>query len=460
MGHRGSEGSRTPEDWPGQQFAAAPWDDDNGYSSTTYASDQTGPQEQRGPARGYPPAPGQPNPVYPQGDFDSWNDAPEGGGGQWQQRAGGDWGEPGRTGEWSSSQTGEWALADANPRAWNESTGQWDEPEPYGQWDEHGHFHRGITGPQQAADPRQTGWEHSDFPGYDDRDGGYDRDEVDDGRDPSRRRSGRGGGGTRGRGSKMKVILLTGAGAVVVAALGATAYTFLTGKSGHSGTTGAGVTAPKLPTPTTSSAAPGAKYGKWGFITSRATDATALTATELYPAQFEINGSSFARTTDRADTNCDSALFGTQLQKAAKAYGCNQVVRASYVSSDQKMMGTIGVVNLTNSNDAAKAGDASGSTDFVTPLNGKTGPTKNLSQGTGVVQAEFKGHYLILIWAEFTNLKAPTTDSQRTQLEQFSANLISGSANLALSNRMVNGHPQGQGTASATTSATASPAKS
>jgi hypothetical protein len=121
------------------------------------------------------------------------------------------------------------------------------------------------------------------------------------------------------------------------------------------------------------------------------------------------------------------------------------------VSSDQTMMGTIGVVNLDNSNDAAKAGDASGSTDFVTPLNGKSGPTKNLSQGTGVVQAEFKGHYLILIWAEFTNLKAPTTTAQRTQLETFSSSLISGSANIALSNRMVNGKPQA--TASATGSA-------
>jgi hypothetical protein len=240
----------------------------------------------------------------------------------------------------------------------------------------------------------------------------------------------------------VKVILLTGAGAVVVAALGATAYTFLTGKSGHNGTAGAGVTAPKLPSPTASATAAGAKYGKWGFITSRATDATPLTVTELYPAQFEINGSSFERTTDRADTNCNSALFGTQLQHAAKVYGCTQVVRASYESSDQTMMGTIGVVNLTNANDAAKAGNASGSTDFVTPLNAKSGPTKNLSQGTGVVQAEFKGHYLILIWAEYTNLKAPTRTAQRTQLEQFSSNLISGSANIALSNRMVNGHPQ------------------
>jgi hypothetical protein len=247
----------------------------------------------------------------------------------------------------------------------------------------------------------------------------------------------------------MKIILLTGAGAVVLAALGATAYTFLTGRSGHSGTTGAGVTEPKLPTPTASATSGVSKYGKWGYITSRATDPTALTVNELYPAQFEISGLSFERTTDRADTNCNNALFGSQLQNAAKAYGCNQVVRASYVSSDQKMMGTIGVVNLTDSNDAAKAGDASGSTDFVTPLNGKSGPTKNISQGTGVVQAEFKGHYLILIWAEFTNLKAPSTTAQRTQLENFSSSLISGSANIALSNRMVNGKPQASATASA-----------
>jgi hypothetical protein len=456
MGHRGTEGSRTPEDWQGQQYAAAPWDDD--YGSTTYAN-QAG---ERGPAQGYPPAPGQPNPVYPQGDFDSWNDAPAAEGYQqgehWQGGQGGDWGEAGRTGEWSSSQTGEWALADNEPRRWGEGTGQW--TAPYGEWDENGHFHQEED---QQGGPQVAGWENSDYPGYDDRDGqrypGQEPfgDEIDDGR--GRRgaggsggrggRGGRGGGGSRGRASRMKIILLTGAGAVVLAALGATAYTFLTGRSGHSGTTGAGVTEPKLPTPTASATSGVSKYGKWGYITSRATDPTALTVNELYPAQFEISGLSFERTTDRADTNCNNALFGSQLQNAAKAYGCNQVVRASYVSSDQKMMGTIGVVNLTDSNDAAKAGDASGSTDFVTPLNGKSGPTKNISQGTGVVQAEFKGHYLILIWAEFTNLKAPSTTAQRTQLENFSSSLISGSANIALSNRMVNGKPQASATASA-----------
>jgi hypothetical protein len=469
MGHRGTEGSRTPEDWQGQQYAAAPWDDDNAYGSTTYAEHDADQAGARGPAQGFPPAPGQANPVYPQGDFDSWNEAPAGDapqGEHWQGEhwqagpggQGGDWGEAGRTGEWASSQTGEWALADGEPRRWGEGTGQW--TAPYGEWDENGHFHQEED--PQGGGAQVAGWENADYPGYDDRDGqryqGQEPfgDEINDGR--GRRgaggsggrggRSGR-GGGSRGRASRMKIILLTGAGAVVLAALGATAYTFLTGRSGHSGTTGAGVTEPKLPTPTASATSGVSKYGKWGYITSRATDPTPLTVNELYPAQFEISGLSFERTTDRADTNCNDALFGSHLQNAAKAYGCNQVVRASYVSSDQQMMGTIGVVNLTDSNDAAKAGDASGSTDFVTPLNGKSGPTKNLSQGTGVVQAEFKGHYLILIWAEFTNLKAPSTTAQRTQLENFSSSLISGSANIALSNRMVNGKPQATASASA-----------
>ncbi|HEY0717399.1 MAG TPA: hypothetical protein VGD68_07260 [Streptosporangiaceae bacterium] len=480
MGHRGAEGSGTPEEWPGQQYVAAPRDEGGGFGATAYASRDDSSPGPRGPARGFPPAPDQPKPVYPQGDFGSWNDTPD-------DQAG------------PHSQPG---PADPESRQWGEGSGQWDAP--YGQWDESGHFHQGGQGGRAGGTGAQPvpAWVNSGHPGnsgYDERrrDAGQDLDprdfaagdfggrgsfdgdgpvygdeidgdEIDGGREsgPRRRgpdgrssrgsdgRSSRGsdgrssrGGGTRARETKMKVILLTGAGAVVVAALAATAYTFLTGKSGHNATTGAGVTAPKLPSPTAPATAAGSKYGKWGFITSRATDQPLLTVNELYPAQFEINNSSFQRTTDRADTNCNSALFGTALQKAAKAYGCTQVVRASYVSSDQSMMGTIGVVNLSTANDAAKAGSASGSTDFVTPLNSKSGPTKNLSQGTGVVQAEFKGHYLILIWAEYSNLKAPTTDAQRTQLEQFSSNLISGSANIALSNRMVNGHPQAAGSA-------------
>jgi len=55
------------------------------------------------------------------------------------------------------------------------------------------------------------------------------------------------------------------------------------------------------------------------------------------------------------------------------------------------------------------------------------------------VQAEVKGHYLILMWAEFTDLKSPSTSAQRQELEQFATNLVLGSANINLSTRMLTG---------------------
>jgi len=157
------------------------------------------------------------------------------------------------------------------------------------------------------------------------------------------------------RGSRNRTAILAAA-VVVVAVLAATAYVLLGRHSRHPATAAAVTSAPKLPTPTASVTSGAAKLGKWGYITSRATDTAPLTVAELYPAQFLINGSSFVRTTDRADTNCDQGLFGPQLQNAAKVYGCTQVVRASYISVDQTMMGTIGVVNLSSANDAARPG--------------------------------------------------------------------------------------------------------
>ena len=35
-----------------------------------------------------------------------------------------------------------------------------------------------------------------------------------------------------------------------------------------------------------------------------------------------------------------------------------------------------------------------------------------------MVQAEIKGHYLILMWAEYANLKSPSGTAQRQALEQ------------------------------------------
>jgi hypothetical protein len=114
------------------------------------------------------------------------------------------------------------------------------------------------------------------------------------------------------------------------------------------------------------------------------------------------------------------------------------VLRASYVSGD--IMGTIGVINLNTTNNAAKAGRQVGASDFITPLSSKHGVARRLGQGTGVVQAEYKGHYLILTWAEFTSTKSPTAAEDRV-LEKFESDLVAGTANISLSERMVASKP-------------------
>jgi len=104
-------------------------------------------------------------------------------------------------------------------------------------------------------------------------------------------------------------------------------------------------------------------------------------------------------------------------------------------------MGTIGVVNLNTTTAAAKAGAAVDASDFISPLSTSSGVTKKLGQGTGVVWAEYKGHYLILMWAEYSDLKSPSGSTQDKQLESFEQDLVAGTINIALSERMVTGQP-------------------
>ena len=198
---------------------------------------------------------------------------------------------------------------------------------------------------------------------------------------------------------------------------------------------------PTLRLPTNAPGSPGfdKALGKWQHIGTRARDPQALTIAGLYPPQFSLNGKGYIRTAASATKTCSVAVYGADLQAALQAGHCSQVVRASYISGDGTMMGTVGVVNLISSNAAQKAGQVTGPQQIIAPLTGKKGPTKKLGTGTGVVQAEIKGHYLILMWAEYANLKSPSGQAQRQALEQFAANLVTGSANINLSTRMLSG---------------------
>ncbi|MDQ2812040.1 MAG: hypothetical protein M3Z75_09220 [Actinomycetota bacterium] len=198
---------------------------------------------------------------------------------------------------------------------------------------------------------------------------------------------------------------------------------------------------PSLRLPTNAPGSPdfNQSLGKWQHIGTRTQDPEPLTVDVLFPPQFVLNGSSYLRTAASVTKNCSPVVYGAQLQAALKSGGCTQVARASYLSGNGQMMGTVGVVNLTSTAAASKAGQLTGPQAIIAPLSAKKGPTRQLGNGTGVVQAEVKGHYLILMWAEFANLKSPPNSAARQALEQFAANLVTGSANINLSTRMLSG---------------------
>jgi hypothetical protein len=271
------------------------------------------------------------------------------------------------------------------------------------------------------------------------------------GTQPGRTRGhGTGGHSTRARPRKRRRLsrglLATGL-ALVVALSAGGAYAFY--RSEHrspsaapSAASGAASTslADPSPTPQASSSARTPPAGPWRYISTRAGDPKPLGVGELFPAKFSA-GASYSRTVGHKSTHCAAAVVGAKLQHALRSAGCSQVLRASYLSARKKQMGTIGVLNLKTFKAAERAGKAAGSAQFIRPLDARHGPTHNLAKAAGLVEAEVKGHYLILVLADFTNLHAPKTKKQRKILEAFMSQLINKTANVSLTSRMVAGTP-------------------
>jgi hypothetical protein len=189
------------------------------------------------------------------------------------------------------------------------------------------------------------------------------------------------------------------------------------------------------PTPT-----PTPTLGPYGHIGSRQQDPAPLTIAQLYPVSFTAAGTSFDRTSSRLSGDCIDAVVGANLQSAVSSAGCSQAARATYLAAQRGVMGTIGVLNLRSAKAATRAANAAGASNFIARLPGKSGPTHKLGQGTGIEEAAAKGHYLILIWAELTDRRRPKA-SQRPGLEQFMTELLQNTANVSLTNRMVDGTP-------------------
>ena len=297
--------------------------------------------------------------------------------------------------------------------------------------------------PSPSADPGRDGY--NDYEDGFDADGDPYQDRYGDGAVPG----GTGGGGRspRGRAAALgplrgKRLLFAALAVVAVGIIGVAAYAFVFKPS--SPASNPNVQGP-LPTSGSqpSQQACVKQLGTYCHIEAATDDPIPLTTAELFPPAFtnEKDKTSYSLVSTKKDTTCGTAVIGSALVKALQAGKCTQVVRGSYVSGDNKIMGTIGVINLSSTNEAHYAGRVVGQNDFIAPLTSAKGVASKLGNGTGVVEAEFKGHYLILTWSEFVNGTNPSTKAEDSQLEQFSNDLVAGTANIDLSQRMVTGSP-------------------
>jgi hypothetical protein len=392
----------------------------------------------KGPVRGFPPAPGQPAPVYPPGQFAAWNQPPAE---ARDGRVGGStlpeaW--PGAaSAEHGYAEPAYSVLAVSDPAADATATQTWAvaDDQPAGSWRDMQARAGQATGTDQSPAGRRPGTGNTrPLPGRPAASTSGSKPERG-ARGPARGRRAR----KTARAKRFRVLLA--AGLAMVIAAGAGTFFYLAGgrpqashPAGAPGTTPA-ATQPGQPSPSPS------PTGRWGHIQTRLTDPQKLTLHQLFPVRFSSSGSAYTRTAAKAGKHCSSAVIGSRLQSAVSAAGCSQVMRASYLAGNRKMMGTIGVLNLKGARVASRAGTAAGPSQFIAQLRGAKGPTRRLNKGTGIEEAEVKGHYLILIWAEFASLHAPKHHAQKKELVQFSTHLLKNTANVSLSRRLVTGKP-------------------
>ena len=257
---------------------------------------------------------------------------------------------------------------------------------------------------------------------------------------PARGRTKAGRGGRKGtrRGSKRwPARLAIGVAALIIAAVAAILVITTISKPGSNSS----ANKPNRPPRASTSPTPSGPGGKWRYIATRQTDPVPLGLRELFPAKFITGGFYYRLAVAKKGNYCGFALIGTALQTAAKRARCSQVLRASYVARSQKAMATIGVFNLATSTGASAAARHAGPAEFVAALPAANGAASRLGQGSGIEEAVVKGHYLVLVWAEYIDLTAPKTNRQRLHLTGFMQTLIQSTVNSSLSYRMVDGKP-------------------
>ena len=194
------------------------------------------------------------------------------------------------------------------------------------------------------------------------------------------------------------------------------------------------------PTPSGTGATP-STGSRWRKLGNRSTDPQPLTLREVFGhSRLHAHGHRYRLAGRERTSSCDSAVTGGTLRAALTAGDCTQLLRATYLRDDGKVMGTVGIGNLDDTSGVRRAfSAAAGGEQYVTPLRG-SGRTSALGRGAALGVRQVKGHYLVLSWVQYADGHKPSP-SGRKQLTAFHNDVVSAALARPLAYRMLTGRP-------------------
>jgi hypothetical protein len=148
-------------------------------------------------------------------------------------------------------------------------------------------------------------------------------------------------------------------------------------------------------------------WSLWDSLNTASQDSKPLTLEEVFA---DSEAKSYKDTSDntvfnvqgtgRIDTNCAGTVSGS-LQTVLQGYGCTQVVRAAYVSADNRWVGQMAIFNLkdvTSANAFLDDLDPKSGKGFFLPVTGAS-PVDKFGSSTTGAQSGAYGHFVVVGWA-------------------------------------------------------------
>jgi hypothetical protein len=199
------------------------------------------------------------------------------------------------------------------------------------------------------------------------------------------------------RGGPRRRTMLIGATVALLIAVAVVAVVVL--RSGGGGDEGA--PAGDRPVPTTyvpTNADPGTNK-----LNLRSADQRALTEGEVFGDVKTVSYRTFTFNLAGAavSSDCRAGTWGQRLQADLRRYGCTQLARGAYLSSDKQYVGQFFALNLVSAEGAQQIVrdlDKTTGAGFLSPL--PASGVENFGGGFSAAYAEPMGHYVVMSWVQ------------------------------------------------------------